>query len=522
MEISDHIADSPRQMGINWRFLFAAGLALCLWLLTTRIFWTGYVGADDMFYARYAYLFHRRPINWLESRLPAVLAIRGAFYVLGATELAAALPTLLASLLAVGAIAWYAGWPRDLSWRANSAVLLAITIPLDVSFRSVPGASFMAAGLLICGSILILKGGPWLSATGCACFACAFSTHEVSCFYIAIFCATAVLIDRRRYLRPLVLSAIFSAAVVAGQCTYYSVRFGDPLLRFKLAAAESANIPPLLDPDLQISGIAFLFWPVRTLLFSKVFACDLLLVFCCGAIVWRKLAKDERILLVSGFLTWFYLGYGSKVPWNYRPLARMYHFYGPLTMTISVLLPVFLGHLFERSARPKLYTLAALGSVVALNLACCAAGGRWGQDVKVSASLLTYALSHPAETFLTDVPTMNQMYVINGFRPPPNVVCRNGPSVENDLLLNKEPADSDLPRVRYPEGKLDGILLNLDHSVTRFGGDRNFANYLETHQGERERIAPVRYRLLFLPVRRFVGGNDFAIRSEGGVVVGLN
>jgi hypothetical protein len=507
---------------MGWRFAFSLAVATGLFLLTTTLFWKGYVGSDDMFYARYAFLFHRQPINVWECRLPAILAIRAAFHMLGPTELAAALPTLFASVLGIGAIAWYVGWPRELSWRANSAVLLAITTPLDVAYQTVPGASFIAAGLLLCGSVLILRGSPRLTAVGSAFFAFAFLTHEVSCFYIAIFCVTAALIDWRRYLRPLVLSAIFSAIVVVGQGIYYKLNFGDALLRLKLTSVEGADHPALLDPDTHISGMALLLWPIKNLIFSKVFACEILLTFCCAAIVWRKLGNQERILLVSGFLTWFYLGYGSKVPWTYRPLARDYHFYGPLTLMISVLLPLCLGYLFERRPRSKLYMLGSIGSVVALNLALCAAAGHWGQDVRVSASMLRYALNHPAKTFLTDVPTMNQMYVINGFRLPPNVICRNGPAVQNDLLANKEPADSRLPRVTFPEAKLDGILLNLEHIATGFGGDQAFADYLKTHQGAQERVAPVRYRILLLPVRRFVAGKSFAIRSEGGEVVKLN
>jgi hypothetical protein len=522
MKILDRPDSRTDKLKMNWRLLFYLILAISLWLLTTVIFWKGYVGNDDMFYARYAFLFHREPINWWECRLPAILAMRTAFFVLGPTEIAAALPALLASLLGIGAIAWYVGWPRDLNSQTNSTILLAITVPMDVVFRTIPLASSIASGLLVCGSVLILKAKPFGSAVGCALFASAFLTHEVSCFYIAIFCTTMVLTDRGRYLRSFLLSAMFSAAAVAAQCAYYSARFGDPFLRSKLAIGESAGHPALVDPDTHISGMTFLLWPIQNLAFSKVFGCSLLLTFGCGVMAWRRLNKEERILLVSGFLTWFYLGYGSKVPWVYQPLARQYHFYGPLTLAISMLLPVCLGYLFERFARPKLYALATIGGVVALNLALCAIGGRWGQDVKVSESLLKYASSHPGETFLTDVPTMNQMYVLNGFKLPSNVVCRNGPSVDNDLLVNKEPLNNSVPRFKFPEGRLDRILLNLDHTTDGFGGDQQFTDYLAAHQKERERIVPVRYRLLLLPVRRFVAGRSFAIRSEGGVVVSLH
>ena len=82
-------------------------LALCVaaWLAVTVFYWIGYVGTDDLFYARYAYLFHRAPINWWEFRIPAILAIRGSFLAFGPTEFAACLPSLLASLAIAGSVA---------------------------------------------------------------------------------------------------------------------------------------------------------------------------------------------------------------------------------------------------------------------------------------------------------------------------------------------------------------------------------------------------------------------------------
>ncbi len=494
--------------------------AAFIWLLVTKVFWVGYVGADDIFYARYAFVFHRVPINWWEVRLPAILSIRAAFLLFGPNELAAALPTLMAAFAAAAAIGWYVGWPEQLTWKTNAAVLFAITLPLDVTFRTVPGATYMAGGILIVGSVCILKGGRFATLAGCACIAAAISTHEISMFYAGIFLGTALAFDRRRFLRPALLSVLFTVVALGAQAAYYAKQFGDPLLRFHLAAAESAHVSGLYDPDTKLAGLGFLLWPVKTMLFSKVFACDLLIVFVLGSVYWRKLLLDQRILLISGFLTWFYLGFGTKIPWAYRPLARMYHFYGPLVLMIAVLLPVCIDHWSRTTHRPGHWAFAGVVGILALHLACLAGGGRWGQDVRVSRVLLGYASNHPASTFLTDYATMNQMYAQNGFELPRNVVCVDGPVADRNLLVNKEPSGRiQTSGVKYPDQPIDGILVNLNAPPD---GDRDFQTFRTEHPGSAERIAPVRYKPIFTILPAFVKRKDFAIASDGAELIRLH
>ena len=221
---------------------------------------------------------------------------------------------------------------------------------------------------------------------------------------------------------------------------------------------------------------------------------------------------------------------------------------------------------------------------ILVHLACLAAGGRWGQAVDVSRELLAYAREHSDQTFLTDVATMNHMYVVGGFRFPANVVCLNGPAVDRHLLVNdllgsgqagqasistaafsapqtspahsktacfpgflgieryplviKEPPDR--PRFHFPEVPIDNILLNLEQmsgfqysgsltgSLTTHGirsapiktwQEPDFSRYLEEHGAGRVRIAPVRYRLLFLPLIPLIGPKDFLVKNLGGEVV---
>ena len=230
-----------------------------------------------------------------------------------------------------------------------------------------------------------------------------------------------------------------------------------------------------------------------------------------------------------------------------------------------------------RSRRERL-AQGVVAVAILVHLACLAVGGRWGQAVDVSRELLAYAREHSDQTFLTDVATMNHMYVVGGFRFPANVVCLNGPAVDrhllvNDLLgagqvgqasistatfsapqtspahsktacfpgflgiercplVNKEPPDR--PRFHFPEVPIDNILLNLEQiSGFHYYGigfglrpvsykwwqEPDFFRYLKEHGAGRVRIAPVRYRLPFLPLIPLIGPKDFLVKNLGGEVV---
>ena len=181
-----------------------------------------------------------------------------------------------------------------------------------------------------------------------------------------------------------------------------------------------------------------------------------------------------------------------------------------------------------RRARERL-AQGVVAVAILVHLACLAAGGRWGQAVDVSRELLAYAREHSDQTFLTDVATMNEMYVVGGFRFPANVVCLNGPAVDRDLLVNDPLVNPDRPRFHFPEVPIDNILLNLEQmSGFHYFGlrpiphkkqDPDFSRYLEEHGAGRVRIAPVRYRLPFLPLIPLIGPKDFLVKNLGGEVV---
>lgn len=488
-------------------------LTAIVWVAATAVFWTGYTGEDDLFYARYAHLLHRPPIVWWEFRLPTILAIRSSFLVLGPTEFAATVPSLLASLAILGSVAWFVSWPRTLTWQSQGAVLLAALLPLDVAFRSYPSAPQVAAGLLAMGTVLLLKGGARGRVLGAAVLALAFLAYEVSIFYVGLLCLIALGFDRRRFGPAVGWCVGFAATLVLLECLAYWTLLGDPLARFKVSAGTTTNLTAGVDIGAGLAGWPFYLWPLQNLIFSKQFGFDLLLLFGTGVLAWPRLGLEQRILLATIAAVFLWLGYGTQVPWAYKPLYRQYHYYNSLALGIAALLPFTLAHALRGRMRFAQTVLAGSLIVHVLSLSL---GGRWGAPVDVSRELLAYARQHPHTRFVTDVNTLNQMYVLNAFRLPDNVVCFNGSAVRDDLLLNKEPAET--PRFRFSDVGIDAILVNREQAdVRKF--ELDFSRYLAAQQGDRTVVAPVRYRLAFIPLLRFVEPRGFMVRSAGGEVV---
>ena len=495
----------------GWQFRFAAVLLLAIvWITTTFIFWVGYVGADDIFYARYAYLFHRPPMNWWEFRIPAILVMRASFLALGPSEFAAALPTLLTSTLAVVSVAWFVNWPLQQNWRTNAAVALASTLPLDVRLTHSSWHAHLASGILVFATVCILKSNTRGQLFGAASLATAFVTHENTCFYIAIFCATLLAFNWRRFWPAVAATVAITGILFIVECGTYEILLGDAIARFRMAAATTTNLKSGYDPDTGISGLRFFTWPLENLFFCKAFGSDLILLLITGAVAWRKLLTEQKILFAITILTWAWLGYGTQVPWAYKPFYRQMHYYGPLILGIAALLPVTVHYAFSGRILISngLIVFAIFGHFL-----CLTAGGRWGEDVNVSRDLLAYATTHSSQVFVTDVATMNHMYAIGGFRLPGNVVCVNGPAVAANLRINKEPPST--PKYRFPETHIDGILINLEgldlHDV-----EPEFKRLVVEHAGRRNEISPPQYKLLFTPFISWLSPHEFMKRSLGG------
>jgi len=501
-----------------WTKAYARPLAVALvaivWLATTLVYFRGYLGSDDTYYARYALLLHRPPTNHWEFRIPAVLAIRASFLAFGPSEFAAAVPTLLASLAVLGSVACFVKWPARLNWQTQASMLLAATFPIDILFRSMPGAAYFSSGLLAIGTVCLLKGGRRTQLVGAAVLSLAFVTHEINLFYVAILCLTALAFDRARFWRAVLACVAISACAVIIECATYHLLLGDPLVRFGRTATLITDMPIGYDPSTGIGGVRFFTWPVvQNLLISRAFGLYLLILLLSGIPAWKNLAKEQRILFVTLFLTWAWLGYGTQVPWAYKPIYRQMHYYCFVVFGVASLLPTTLGYVFaiRRRLAWAVVIIAVLAHVVPF-----AARGHFAQNYDVSRQLFRYAREHRDQVFVTDIGTMNHMFAQLGFQLPENVVCVNGPAVERHLPVNNEPPGT--PKYRFPEPRIDAVLVNLE-KLKESGAEPEFVRYLSEHPGRRTRIAPVRYRWLFTPLLSFMEPKDWMVKSWGGEVV---
>jgi hypothetical protein len=443
--------------------LTIALLIIMTWMVSTWIGWIGFVGSDDMYYTRYAWLLHRMPMNWWEFRFPYIISLRGAFLVFGPTEWAACLPGLLASLVALISVHYYlkqTGGPvHDARWRATyvTSLLLMTLLPIAVVLRSYPVAPSLAMGILSAGTATFLAGSTTrIRILGAVLLGLAVLVHETALFYVAFLYLASLLFDVES--RTLIIRCIaISVTIVIFECALYGYFCGDPLIRYRVAESEST----LIDWDHEFHGgpgaLAFYLWPLLDFTFSKAFGFDLIILSWFALRSWRCLKKADRILLVALLTNYLWLRYGTKVPWGYKPFARQIHLSFPLAFGVACLLPRVVVASRSDPTRASLFLLAI---IVTTHVLVIMTGGQWGGAFRVSRELLVYAQHHRDKFFVTDITTLNHMYVANGFRLPQNVICMNQDSVRRHLIVNKEPSTT--PRRRYDPISTDGSLVNLN------------------------------------------------------------
>jgi hypothetical protein len=496
------------------------GAVVGAWLLTTFWCWRGYIGVDDIVYAKYAFEFHRLPINWWEFRMPTIMAIRASFALLGPTEFAAALPTVLASLGLSAGVALVCGWPRTINWKTNGAMLLVATMPLDSDMRSIPGASYLTGAFSGLGTALFLQQSPAMRVLGGLILAICFIGYEVAVFYVGILCLAALLLDWRRNWKPVFGCLALCGLFQVGEMVTYWKLLGDPMARFHTAVNNPGSRIFAFDPDTGIQGVRYFTWPLEILVVSKAFGFCLSVALVGGYFLQKGLAMPLRILYWSCLATWFWYGYGTLSPTSYMTLFRQFHYYGVLCLAICCLVPEVLGRLLpnrERFSVQAFWPKAALTGLIGFNLMLLLAGGSWGQEFDTARESLRFAQSQPQKKFLTDVNTMNILFVANAFRMPANVVCLNGPSVQTHLRQNKELPN--VPRYVFPEVAADGVIINRDMAKLR-ELDPELASFLKEHPGTKSVIVAPEDKLVG-PILRRVGQEKLAVLRLGAELITL-
>jgi hypothetical protein len=447
----------------------------------------GFAGADDFVYIDYAIHGNGLPDSHWECRWPFILALRLSFGLFGFSEFAACLPSLLSSAAILVAVAFAVNWPRNQCLASFLAVLLASSLPIDVVFSSIPGATTVAAGIGLLGTVLMIQQRLWVQVAGASLLAVSFAMHEMSFFWVAIFCLTFLAFSFRTARFPVAVCVVSSLLLLAGECLYYNSVADDPFLRWHITAAAGSN-PTFTDSRVAHGQIGFFLWPLHIMVFDKQWGLLLGVAILGGVCRWTSLIKSHRIILISGIIFWFWLGYGSIVPWEYRPRSRGFHYYLPLVLVISVISPQIV--LAGKRHRAKLAIL-----IIALNLLLVSAGGSWGQRIDVSRELLSHIRSNSDLLFLVDEYTYHELKFLSNSFPVDNVI-------KASVLGMSSRVDFVVEHYERPDHPMSAEYLDLVH---RLRGREAF------------RVAP-RFRRLLVPFSRWLPKRSAFMRSKGAVV----
>ena len=402
------------------RWLAVAGLCALVWALMRATFFLGVAGSDDIRYMRFAACWDRPPANHLEARLIANGLVAGAMKLGGRTELAAVTPALLSSALMLGCVL-YGCYRFGGVWHALWAGLLVAVLPMNVDEATTVSAHAVMTALLTLGTLLFVLGpeSSALRLVAAGSLALGVVTHYTGAYYVAWLAAAALVVDRRRFLKPVALTVAAGVLFILADMAVFHFAYGDALGRFRACVAQSPDrvqrVPLLVEGGLNRQFFVF---PLRGLLFSKAFG--VALVVALGTAVWRyrRFPRPLRVLALTALACWLWMSFGTQVPWDYRPFARNTRYLHPLLFSVAIL---FACAVVASRRRPVGVGvgLAVLG-VCVLNLM---GSGPWGQNVEISRELLAYAKAHPQTRFVTDVNTLNEMYIINRLRTPANVVA---------------------------------------------------------------------------------------------------
>lgn len=407
------LADSQRPSSLTHRWTTVVVACLAVWLLMRVVFFVGFEGSDDMQHVRYANLWDRAPASHWEARLVANALIGGAMKAFGYTEWAATLPSLLGSLMILATTLLACRWLGTIQQAWWAGMLVAV-VPLDISNATIVSAHTLMVGFLTAGSLAFVMAPESRRASGIAavCLSLSVVVHDNAVLYVGALAIAALIIDRRSYLRPVIALCFTGVVFMLADMIVFRLLFGDALLRLRLSSSASRD-PSLLGPlTLQMA-----LWSVQQVIADKPFGIAVCLASIGVAIHHRHFSRPVRVLCLAAALFWLLISFGSSVPWTYRPFARVARYLHPLVLTVALTFAASIVH----ARHKRLATAVGVAALVICPL-ILSSGGTWGQSIRTSQELLSYALQHPEQTFVTDVYTANEMYIVNGLTTPANVV----------------------------------------------------------------------------------------------------
>jgi hypothetical protein len=386
-------------------------------------------------------------------------------------------------------------------------MLLAATIPVDVIFSNYPVATSLSAGFLSLGiAALLQKEVRWRFA-GASLLSFSFMIHEYCFYFVAIACLTALIFDFRGYLGAVAICVGLSFSFILLECLFYYFQLGSATYRFHLSAIGMGD--DRIVEEAGGSTIWFFLIPLRQLLFNRSLGVDLIALFSVGVFAFRSFTPQQRQLFVLTVCYWLWAGYGPMTPWEYKPPSREIRLFFPYILPISYLLPSAIAVVFSHRL-----ALLTIGLVVATHVICLAGGGRWGQSSRIARELLDYATAHSHTRFVTDIKTLNDMYIANNCRLPDNVVCVPSPRSDEVLLVNREP--DPLP-VRLDTSGVTAYLHNRE--VDHQSHEPELEDFLSARTRQVTAQRPRILKLIFRPFSRWLPDNAFFVLNDGWEVI---
>jgi 4-amino-4-deoxy-L-arabinose transferase-like glycosyltransferase len=346
--------------------------ALVIFALLVAWGWVGFLGSDDVTYAKGGY-------GWLEDfpyvgghgtiRYPITIPIALSFLTMGQHEFAMVLPSLL-YMVGFLVLSWMSVRRAGDGWLASGAMAALITCPLLVVQSSIASVDIVEMAYLSASAFIFwrcLEDGPdvkKLFLAG-ALAGLAFLTRETAIF-VALFYALYFAIGYRFHRGHYLWIAAGFLAVWLAEVLYLWIMTGDPLYRINISLHHDSTI----DRSIDVAGNMVVHPLVDPLLVLAVnqefmalffFAVPLGAWLCFGRSIPERLKTFAQLVALLG-IVWFVAAAAAQ---KLLPLNPRYFMI--TAASACILTGMALARLWQRG-KARLSVMLAVALLIGTNL----------------------------------------------------------------------------------------------------------------------------------------------------------
>jgi len=323
---ADRLYSSPRTWGAFLAVLFLAAI------LVRLACYTGLIGSDDLWYARYAERIASgvfpTQTNQYVGRVGVTVIVAAVYRLFGVSEWTTVLAPLLAGSAAVPLLAVIAA--RLYGPVAGIiAALLLCTSPIHIRFATIlvpePLMEFWILAALFCYLEAVRRGSRGLGAVTGLLIGVAYLTKEPAAF-VAPAVAAAAWFSGRRWIALTVAAG--ALAVPVAEATTYAITMHTPLRRFHAAAV---GVPPQSREPAQRLGRGrgdrrnvlrrlFIRYPRLMVRPSVDFGLHYLAAMIFAGIALLVVSRHRMLLMLWAVVPWTYLNFGTADFTRFVPL----------------------------------------------------------------------------------------------------------------------------------------------------------------------------------------------------------